>query len=157
MFTLYVPLYNYLDFHASYSFTQVYVNGEKVGDLQVYYKPLYGVDIVEEDIPAIIDELPILSIVATQAEGMTRVSGAKELRFKESDRIQSIVENLKKMGVKIIEKKDGFIIEGPSILNKALINAYDDHRIAMSFIIAGISSGNYNDIDNVECINNSYP
>lgn len=134
-----------------------YVNGEKVGDLQVYYKPLYGVDIVEEDIPAIIDELPILSIVATQAEGMTRVSGAKELRFKESDRIQSIVENLKKMGVKIIEKKDGFIIEGPSILNKALINSYDDHRIAMSFIIAGISSGNYNDIDNVECINNSYP
>ena len=81
------------------------------------------------------------------------ISGAEELRYKESNRIKSIVLNLKRMGVKAIEKKDGFIIEGPSILNKALIQSYDDHRIAMSFIIAGISSGGYNDIDNINSIN----
>jgi len=134
-----------------------YINGEKVGDIQVHYKPLYGVDINSEDIPSIIDELPILSVVATQAEGITRVSGAKELRYKESDRILAVVENLKKMGVKVIEKKDGFVIEGPNILSKAVINSYDDHRIAMAFIIAGISSGNYNEIDNIDCIKISYP
>ena len=134
-----------------------YINGEKVGDIQVHYKPLYGINITAKDIPSIIDELPILSVVATQAEGMMIISGAEELRYKESNRIKSIVLNLKRMGVKAIEKKDGFIIEGPSILNKALIQSYDDHRIAMSFIIAGISSGGYNDIDNIECINSSYP
>ena len=134
-----------------------YINGEKVGDIQVHYKPLYGVDINSEDIPSIIDELPILAVVATQAEGITRVSGAEELRYKESDRIFAVVENLKKMGVKVIEKKDGFVIEGPSILSNAGINSYDDHRIAMAFIIAGISSGNYNEIDNIDCIKISYP
>ena len=134
-----------------------YINGEKVGDIQVYYKPLYGVDINSVDIPSIIDELPILAVVATQAEGITRVSGAEELRYKESDRIFAVVENLKKMGVKVIEKKDGFVIEGPSILSNAGINSYDDHRIAMAFIIAGISSGNYNEIDNIDCIKISYP
>ena len=133
------------------------INGEEIADIQVYYKPLYGINIGSEDIPSIIDELPILSIVATQAEGMMIISGAEELRYKESNRILSIVSNLHKMGVKIIEKKDGFIIEGPSILNNAMIDSYNDHRIAMSFIIAGISSGNYNEIDNIECINNSYP
>jgi len=134
-----------------------YINGEKIGDIQVYYKPLYGINITIDDIPYIIDELPILSVVATQAEGMTIISGAEELRYKESNRIQSIVSNLSNMGVKVIEKRDGFIIEGPSILNKAIIKSYDDHRIAMSFIIAGMSSGSYNEIDNIECINNSYP
>ena len=134
-----------------------YINGEQVGDIQVHYKPLYGVDINSVVIPSIIDELPILAVVATQAEGITRVSGAEELRYKESDRILTVVENLKKMGVKVIEKKDGFVIEGPSILSNAAINSYDDHRIAMAFIIAGISSGNYNEIDNIDCIKTSYP
>ena len=69
-----------------------YINGEKVGDIQVHYKPLYGINITAKDIPSIIDELPILSVVATQAEGMMIISGAEELRYKESDRIKSIVE-----------------------------------------------------------------
>ena len=133
------------------------VNGESVGDIQVYYKPLYGIDIDDKNISSMIDELPILAVVATQAEGITTVSGAKELRYKESDRIKTTVENLKNMGAKIIEKNDGLIIEGPNILNKANIKCYNDHRIAMSFIIAGISSGNYNNIDNIDCINTSYP
>ncbi len=133
------------------------INGEQVGDIQVYYKPLYGVNIDEKDIPSIIDELPIIAIVATQAEGMTIISGAEELRYKESDRIKAITTNLKRMGVKVIDKKDGLMIEGPSILNKADIKSYDDHRIAMAFVIAGISSGNYNQIDNADCINSSFP
>ena len=133
------------------------INGEKVGDLQVYYKPLYGININRNDISSMIDELPILAIVATQSEGLTIISGAEELRNKESDRIKAICLNLKAMGSKVIEKKDGFIIEGPSILNSVMIKSYNDHRIAMSFIIAGISSGNYNEIDDTKCINSSYP
>ena len=133
------------------------VNGEKVGDIQVYYRPLYGININRSDISSMIDEFPILSVVATQSEGMTIISGAEELRNKESDRIKAICSNLKAMGTKIIEKKDGFIIEGPSILNNTAIKSYGDHRIAMSFIIAGISSGNYNEIDDVDCIKSSFP
>ena len=133
------------------------IDGEEIGDIQVYYKPLYGVDINAKDIPFIIDELPILSVVATQAEGMTIISGAQELRYKETDRINAIVSNLKAMGVKAIDKKDGLMIEGPSILRKADIRSYNDHRIAMSFIIAGISSGNYNVINNTDCISSSFP
>ena len=133
------------------------INGEEIGDVQVYYKPLYGVNINAKDIPFIIDELPILSVVSTQAEGMSIISGAEELRYKETDRINAITSNLKSMGVKVIDKKDGLMIEGPSILSKADIISYNDHRIAMAFIIAGISSGNYNDIDNIDCIKISYP
>ena len=77
-----------------------------MGDIQIYYKPLYGINIDKENIPFIIDEIPILSIVATQAEGTTIISGAEELRYKETDRIKAITINLKKIGVKIIEKKD---------------------------------------------------
>jgi len=132
-------------------------NGEPIGDIGVFYKPLHAINLDKDTIPYIIDELPILAVVATQAEGATIIAGAEELRYKESDRIHTLCSNLKAMGVTVIEKKDGFIIEGPAILSNANIKSYDDHRIAMAFIIAGISSGNYNTIDNIECINSSFP
>ena len=132
-------------------------NGESVGDIHVFYKPLHAINLNKDAIPYIIDELPILAIVATQAEGTTIITGAEELRYKESNRIYTLCSNLKSMGVTVIEKKDGFIIEGPSILSNASIMSYNDHRIAMAFIVAGISSGNYNTIDNIECINSSFP
>ena len=73
---------------------------------------MLGINIDKTDIPSIIDELPMLALIATQAEGITRVSGAEELRVKESDRIRAICKNLKEIGANVIEKSDGFIIKG---------------------------------------------
>ena len=76
-------------------------NGEKIGNVEVYHQKLKGITIDKNDVPSIIDELPILALMATQAQGITKVSGAEELRVKESDRIQAIVCNLRNMGVTI--------------------------------------------------------
>ena len=133
------------------------VCGEKVGDVQVYYRPLHGISIDEEIIPSLIDELPALAVLASTAEGVTTVMGAQELRVKETDRISAICKNLNSMGANIIEKRDGFIISSPNILYSTNIKSYGDHRIAMAFIIAGICAGNYNKIDDIKCIDNSFP
>ena len=133
------------------------VNGESVGDVHVYWKPLNGIDINREMVPEIIDELPIISILASQAEGPTIVTGAEELRVKESDRIEAICTNLYSMGCDVIEKKDGFIIEGGSNLHNTSIKTYSDHRIAMSFTIAGLLTPKRNELDDTKCINISFP
>ncbi len=131
--------------------------GEKVGDVRVQYSLLNGVSIGKKDIPRIIDELPILAILATQADSPTTVEGAEELRVKESDRIHAICTNLKAMSAKVIEKKDGFIIDTPNILHNTNIKTYHDHRIAMAFTVAGLNAGRYNSLDNEDCINISFP
>ena len=98
--------------------------------------------------------------MAALTKGVSKFSGIESLREKESDRIKSIQVILNEIGIKTKSTINSLKIFGnPNIKTKKLINIYpkNDHRIAMSFIIAGISSGNYNDIDNVECINNSYP
>lgn len=110
-----------------------------------------------EDIPAMIDELPIFALVASQADGITRVTGAEELRFKESDRITAICDNLSKIGVKVIELKDGFVIEGPSHISGGEIKSFHDHRIAMTFDIAQLLTNEKIQIDNTECIQISFP
>ena len=126
--------------------------------MHIYYETLHGVTISKNEIPTLIDELPIISVMASTAEGPTIVEGAEELRVKETDRIHAICTNLKAMGVSVVEKKDGFIIDAPNILHNTSINSFGDHhRIAMAFIIAGLSAGNYNEIDNLECINISFP
>ena len=133
------------------------VNGEIIGDVHIYWKPLNAIDITKEMIPDVIDELPIISILASQAEGPTIVSGAEELRVKESDRIKAICENLYSMGCEVIEKKDGFIINGPCKLHNTNIITYGDHRIAMSFTIAGLITSKKNQFDDINCINISFP
>ena len=133
------------------------VNGESVGDVHVYWKPLNGIDINRDMVPEIIDELPIISILASQAEGPTIVAGAEELRVKESDRIEAICTNLYSMGCDVIEKKDGFIIEGGSNLYNTSIKTFGDHRIAMSFTIAGLLTPKINELDDAKCINISFP
>ncbi|MFC2170089.1 3-phosphoshikimate 1-carboxyvinyltransferase [Acidobacteriota bacterium] len=112
---------------------------------------LEGIEINPEEIPSIIDEIPLLALLATQAMGKTEVSGAAELRVKESDRIQAIVSNLRKMGVEIEEKEDGFIIEGPQKLKGAVVDSFGDHRIAMTMAIAGLVAEGVTKIDNFEC------
>ena len=131
--------------------------GELLGDLHIWYKPLNGITIRSNEIPSIIDEIPILAFLGTQANGKTIVKGAEELRYKECDRISAICKNFSKMGVKIIEERDGFVIESPNILRSADIETYGDHRIAMTFSIAGLCAGRYNRLDDEECMKISFP
>jgi len=131
--------------------------GEWIGKLNVFHQPLSGISITKNDVPGLIDELPILAILATQAEGKTKVHGAEELRVKECDRIHAVCTNLKRMGADIYELKDGFIIDGPTQLKGAEIETFHDHRIAMAFTIAGLVADGNVVLDEPECISISYP
>lgn len=126
---------------------------EPIGDIVVEQAPLKGV-VVEDKISWLIDELPALSIAMAVAEGKSVVKNARELRVKESDRIKSVVVNLKKCGIEVREFEDGYEIEGGK-LRSATIDSFGDHRIAMSFLIAGLRSGMR--VEDVECIATSFP
>jgi len=108
-------------------------------------------------IPRLIDEIPIIAVAATQAQGKTVIKDARELRVKESDRIASLCEELRKMGAEIEELEDGLIIYGPTPLNGAIVKSHNDHRIAMSLAIAGLVAEGETIIEDSECINISYP
>ncbi len=131
--------------------------GELIGNINIKQERLNGVRISAKEIPAIIDELPIIAIIATQAKGITKVTGAKELRMKECDRINAISKNLNDMGAKIKELDDGFIIEGPTVLKGAKIETFKDHRIAMAFSIAGLVADGNILLDYPESVKISYP
>lgn len=126
---------------------------EPIGDIEIKNKELKGV-IVEDNISWLIDELPALSIAMSLAKGNSLVKNAKELRVKESDRIEAVVSNLKKCGVNYTEFEDGYEIVGNS-LKKATINSHGDHRIAMSFAIAGLNCDM--DVEDTDCILTSFP
>ena len=133
-------------------------NGEFVGDLVVRYSDdLIGTTIDSDLIPRLIDEIPIIAIMATQAEGQTIIKDAKELKVKESNRIKAMVDNLKNMGADIEELDDGMIIKGKNKLNGAYINTFNDHRIAMAFSIASLISNGEVKLDNKSCIDISFP
>ncbi|MCX5781350.1 MAG: 3-phosphoshikimate 1-carboxyvinyltransferase, partial [Elusimicrobia bacterium] len=108
-------------------------------------------------IPRLIDEIPILALAATQAEGITQISDAGELRVKESDRLKTISSELNKMGANIEEKKDGLIIHGKTKLRGAEVESFGDHRIAMTLAIAGLVAEGETLIKNVECVDTSFP
>lgn len=131
--------------------------GEPVGDLRIQASRLTAMPLVGSLIPSIIDEIPILAIAATQAEGTTTVRNAGELRIKESDRIRLIVDNLRAMGANIQEKPDGFDITGPTTLHGANIHTGNDHRIAMAFSIAGLIADGPLTLDNPDCASVSFP
>ena len=134
------------------------ISGEPVADIVVRGgSSLRGVEVLPEEVPSLIDEIPILAVVMATAEGVSTVRGAKELRVKESDRIKAIVENLRSMGVKVEEFEDGFQIEGPSKLRGATVKTYSDHRIAMAFTVAGLVADGKTIIDDPECVRISYP
>ena len=131
--------------------------GEWIGDVHIFYRQLTGIHISSEMIPSLIDEIPIIAILATQADSPTIIEGAEELRVKESDRIKAICKNLISMGAEIIEKKDGFIINPSFHLKHTNIQTFGDHRIAMAFTIAGLLTSQRNIIDDSNCINISFP
>lgn len=126
---------------------------ESVGDIEIIGKELHGV-CVEDNISWLIDELPALSIAFACAKGKSIVKNAGELRVKESDRIKSVVGNLELCGISVNEFEDGYEVEG-GVLQSAIINSYGDHRIAMSFAIAGLISPM--EIEDIDCINTSFP
>lgn len=118
---------------------------------------LKAIDITKEQVPALIDEFPILCVAAAQASGVTTIRGAEELRVKESDRISSMVAGLRKMGAEIEEFKDGLSIKGKSSLKGALVESYGDHRIAMAMTIAGLVADGTTTVNGVSSVNISFP
>lgn len=129
---------------------------EPVGSIEVTHAPLRGVSVHSHEVPSMIDELPLLAVLATQAEGETRVEGAAELRVKESDRIALVCRHLRALGAQVEEKPDGFVITGPTRLGGAAIDPEGDHRIAMSFAIAGLA-GEGVALHDADCAAVSYP
>jgi 3-phosphoshikimate 1-carboxyvinyltransferase len=133
------------------------VSGEPVADIRVRTSHLHAVTIEGEIIPTLIDEIPMIAVMACFAEGTTIIRDAADLKAKESNRIETVVTNLKAMGADITATDDGMIIRGTGSLHGAKIQSYDDHRIAMSFAIAALCAEGNTDIENAECVNISYP
>jgi 3-phosphoshikimate 1-carboxyvinyltransferase len=132
-------------------------SGEPSGDIEVSYSKLKPRKISGQMIPNLIDEIPILGALAASMEGTTIVRDAGELRHKESDRIQAVVDNLKAMGVKVGEFPDGFAVEGTGEINGAEIDSRGDHRIAMAFAVAGLAGHGQTVIHNSDCAAVSCP
>ena len=131
--------------------------GEPVADLVVEASDLVGVTIEGETVVRMIDEFPILAVAATQADGTTVVRDAGELRVKESDRIASTTEALKRLGARIGEQEVGFTIEGPVKLEGSEVRSHGDHRLAMALTVAGWIANRSVTIDETERVEDSYP
>lgn len=138
--------------------SQKEVCGELVGDIKIEYSQLKATEISGEIIPRLIDELPIIAVLATQAEGETKISDAQDLRNKESDRISTIVRELKKLGAKIQETPDGMIIQGKTeLIGDCEVETYHDHRLAMSLYVAGLITKKEITINGFEWVDISFP
>jgi 3-phosphoshikimate 1-carboxyvinyltransferase len=132
--------------------------GENVADVRVTGgRPLSGVAVGGAAIPTLIDELPLLACVAAYAEGETRVTGAAELRVKESDRIAAVVQNLRALGAEADELPDGYVVRGTRPRLRGMVTTHGDHRLAMAFGILSALPGNDIAIDDRDCVAVSYP
>lgn len=132
-------------------------DGEPTADLLVKSSALHGVTIDGDIIPTLIDELPVLAVMAAAAEGTTVIKDAAELKVKESDRIAVMTENLSAMGCDITATKDGMVINGGKPLHGADIDSHSDHRIAMSFAVAAMIADGETLIKDADCVKISYP
>lgn len=131
--------------------------GEPIGNIEIHGAPLKGTTIFESEVPNLIDEIPVIAVAAALAQGKTVIRNARELRVKETDRITTVVDNLRAMGAEVQEFEDGMEIEGGRPLHGAEIDSFGDHRIAMAFAIAGLFAKGETVIKNTECVNTSYP
>lgn len=131
--------------------------GERSADITIYSSELKATEIGGELIPRLIDEIPLLALLATQAQGTTIIKDAEELRVKETDRIAAVVKELSKMGATIEATEDGMIIQGPTVLTGANMSSYGDHRLGMMAAIAALVATDKVTIDDAECISISYP
>lgn len=131
--------------------------GEPVADLIVQSSSLHGTVIQGDIIPTLIDELPVIAAAACFAEGKTIIRDAAELKVKESNRIAVMTHNLKAMGADVEETPDGMIIHGGRPLHGTVIDSHGDHRIAMTFAVAGLAAQGETLIPDWDCVNISYP
>ncbi len=132
-------------------------SGEKLGNLRIFSSELHNIEIDKNLIPNIIDEIPILAVAGLFAKGKFAIRNAKELRFKESDRINALCSNFKELGIKCTEYEDGFEIEGTVTKENILIESFHDHRIAMAFAILGMLVGKGIAINDFESVAVSNP
>lgn len=130
---------------------------EPAGRVRITAGELRGVRVESADVPALMDELPLLAVVATQAEGTTEVTGAGELRVKESDRIRGIVAGLRTIGADVEELPDGFVVRGPTRLGGGAVDAQCDHRLAMAFAVAGLMAQDEVRILGMDYVGDSFP
>lgn len=132
--------------------------GEPAGDLVIDAQPPLRAFSVDKQIaPRLIDEVPVLAVAATQAKGTTVFSGIEELRVKETDRIAAIATNLRAMGAEVEERPDGLVVHGPTLLHGAVLESFDDHRIAMAFAVAGLVADGTTVIEGADCVGISFP
>jgi 3-phosphoshikimate 1-carboxyvinyltransferase len=131
--------------------------GEPVGTITVSPRHLRGVQVRDDQVPAMIDELPLLACLGVLADGETEIRGAAELRVKESDRIAAVVENLRAVGADADELPDGLVVRGGSTALGGRVRTHGDHRLAMGFGILGALSGNAIVVDDPDCVTVSYP
>ncbi len=133
------------------------ITGEPIADLAVRYSPLRATEAAGELIVRAIDEFPIFAVAATQAEGVTVVREAAELRVKESDRIAAVTAELRKMGADVTELEDGMIVRGPTRLQGAVVECHRDHRLAMALAVAGLVAAGETVVRGAEAIADSFP
>ena len=145
------------DMGADITLLNVNMEGEPTADLLVRTSSLHGTTVGGEIIPTLIDEIPMIAVMAAFAEGTTVIKDAKELKVKESDRILVMAENLSRMGADITPTDDGMIIHGGKPLHGAEIDSYLDHRVAMSFAVAGLLCDGPLSIKGWDCVKISYP
>ncbi|QDP40455.1 3-phosphoshikimate 1-carboxyvinyltransferase [Radiobacillus deserti] len=133
------------------------VGGEPVGDITIEYSQLQGVELDGDIIPRIIDEIPIIALLASQANGKTVIRDAEELRYKETDRIEAVVKTLSALGASIEGTVDGMIITGEQTLKGATVDSFGDHRIGMMIAVASLLTNEPVTLKNSDCIAVSYP
>jgi 3-phosphoshikimate 1-carboxyvinyltransferase len=125
--------------------------------VRVVGRPLRAVELGPAEVAGIIDEIPALLALATQASGVTTLTGAGELRVKESDRIAAMAEGLRRMGARVDERSDGLSVHGPAALRGATVESKGDHRIAMALAIAGLAASGPTRIEDADAVAVSYP
>lgn len=133
------------------------IGGEPVADIRVRYAPLKGIVIPEDQVPLAIDEFPALFVAAACAEGQTVLTGARELRVKESDRIQVMADGLQILGVDAVPTEDGMVIQGGGQIGSGRVQSHGDHRIAMSFAMASLRASGPIEIEDCANVNTSFP
>jgi len=132
-------------------------SGEPIGNVRLRHRPLHGTEVGAAEIPSMVDELPLVGLLATQAEGVTEVRGAQELRVKESDRIAVLVAGLRALGAAVDELPDGFVVTGPTPLRGADLDAAADHRMAMTFAVAALVASGPVRVSGMESVGDSFP
>jgi 3-phosphoshikimate 1-carboxyvinyltransferase len=131
--------------------------GEPVGAVRVRHSELRGTAVHGDEIPRLIDEIPLLAVVATQADGVTTFQDAAELRVKESDRVQSVVDGLRCVGGRAEALPDGLVVEGPTALQGGVVDSRGDHRIALAFAVAGLVAKKALEVRHWSCVRTSFP